>query len=88
MHCGIQNIYNQGRMWLVLTFLCALLVGQNRLLKDELEQLKARTASDARLQQKLQQDLINLEKVRLLLKLNCPARELTRSPLWLSQLLS
>ena len=87
MHCGIQNIYNQGRMWLVLTFLCALLVGQNRLLKDDLEQLKARTASDARLQQKLQQDLINLEKVRLLLKLNCPAHELTRSPLWLSQLL-
>ena len=85
MHCGIQNIYNQGRMWLVLTFLCALLVGQNRLLKDDLEQLKARTASDARLQQKLQQDLINLEKVRLLLKLNCPAYELTRSPLWLSQ---
>ena len=85
MHCGIQNIYNQGRMWLVLTFLCALLVGQNRLLKDDLEQLKARTASDARLQQKLQQDLINLEKVRLLLKLNCPAHELTRSLLWLSQ---
>ena len=85
MHCGVQNIYNQGRMWLVLTFLCALLVGQNRLLKDDLEQLKARTASDARLQQKLQQDLINLEKVRLLLKLNCPAHELTRSPLWLSQ---
>ena len=85
MHCGIQNIYNQGRMWLVLTFLCALLVGQNRLLKDDLEQLKARTASDARLQQKLQQDLINLEKVRLLLKLNCPVHELTRSPLWLSQ---
>ena len=87
MHCSIQNIYNHWRMWLVLTFLCALLVGQNRLLKDDLEQLKARTASDARLQQKLQQDLINLEKVRLLLKLNCPARELTRSPLWLSQLL-
>ena len=85
MHCGIQNIYNQGRMWLVLTFLCALLVGQNRLLKDDLEQLKARTASDARLQQKLQQDLINLEKVRLLLKLNCPAHELTHSLLWLSQ---
>ena len=87
MHCGIQNIYNHRRMWLVLTFLCALLVGQNRLLKDDLEQLKARTASDARLQQKLQQDLINLEKVRLLLKLNCPAHELTCSPLWLSQLL-
>ena len=85
MHCGIHNIYNQQHMWLVLTFLCALLVGQNRLLKDDLEQLKARTASDARLQQKLQQDLINLEKVRLLLKLNCPAHELTRSPLWLSQ---
>ena len=84
MHCGIQNIYNQWRMWLVLTFLFSLLVGQNRLLKDDLEQLKARTASDARLQQKLQQDLINLEKVRLLLKLNCPAHELTRSPLLLS----
>lgn len=39
--------------------------GQNRLLKDELEQLKARSTSDARLQQKLQQDLINLEKVRI-----------------------
>ena len=84
MHCGIQNIYNQWRMWLVLTFLFSLLVGQNRLLKDDLEQLKARTASDARLQQKLQQDLINLEKVRLLLKLNCPPHELTRSPLLLS----
>ena len=87
MHCGIQNIDNQQGMWSVLTFLCAPLVGQNRLLKDDLEQLKARTASDARLQQKLQQDLINLEKVRLLLKLNCPAHELTCSPLWLSQLL-
>ena len=80
MHFDIQNIYNQGIMWSVLTFLCALLVGQNRLLKDDLEQLKARTASDARLQQKLQQDLIDLEKVRLLLKL-------TRSPLRLNQLL-
>ena len=87
MDYGIKTIFDQQRMRSVLTFLCALLVGQNRLLKDELEQLKARTASDARLQQKLQQDLINLEKVRLLLKLNCPARELTRSPLWLSQLL-
>ena len=87
MHCGIQNIYNRWRMWSVLTFLCALLVGQNRLLKDDLEQLKARTASDARLQQKLQQDLINLEKVRLSLKLNCPGHELTRSLLWLNQLL-
>ncbi|XP_078360692.1 rho-associated protein kinase 2-like isoform X2 [Oculina patagonica] len=37
---------------------------QNRVLKDELEQLKARAASDARLQQKLQQDLINLEKAK------------------------
>lgn len=37
---------------------------QNRLLKDELEQLKARSTSDARLQQKLQQDLINLEKAK------------------------
>ncbi|KAJ7375003.1 Rho-associated protein kinase 2 [Desmophyllum pertusum] len=37
---------------------------QNRLLKDELDQLKARSASDARLQQKLQQDLINLEKAK------------------------
>ena len=80
MHFDIQNIYNQGSMWSALTFLCALLVGQNRLLKDDLEQLKARTASDARLQQKLQQDLIDLEKVRLLLKL-------TRSPLRLNQLL-
>ena len=80
MHFDIQNIYNQGSMWSVLTFLCALLVGQNRLLKDDLEQLKARTASDARLQQKLQQDLIDLEKVRLLLKL-------THSPLRLNQLL-
>ena len=87
MHCGIHNIYNQQHMWSVLTFLCALLVGQNRLLKDDLEQLKARTASDARLQQKLQQDLINLEKVRLLLKLNYPVHELTRSSLWLNQLL-
>ncbi|KAM7443365.1 Rho-associated protein kinase 2 [Porites harrisoni] len=40
------------------------LESQNRLLKDDLEQLKARTASDARLQQKLQQDLINLEKAK------------------------
>lgn len=37
---------------------------QTRRLKDELEQLKARAASDARLQQKLQQDLINLEKAK------------------------
>ncbi|KAK2553677.1 Rho-associated protein kinase 2 [Acropora cervicornis] len=38
---------------------------QSRRLKDELEQLKARAATDARLQQKLQQDLINLEKARI-----------------------
>lgn len=37
---------------------------QSRRLKDELEQLKARAATDARLQQKLQQDLINLEKAK------------------------
>lgn len=37
---------------------------QNRRLKDELEQLKARAGADARLQQKLQQDLINLEKAK------------------------
>lgn len=37
---------------------------QNRILKDELDQLRARSASDARLQQKLQQDLINLEKAK------------------------
>ncbi|XP_048581823.1 rho-associated protein kinase 2 isoform X3 [Nematostella vectensis] len=37
---------------------------QNRTLRDELDQLKARSASDARLQQKLQQDLINLEKAK------------------------
>ena len=46
------------------SFFPNLLAAQNRLLKDELEQLRARSASDARLQQKLQQDLINLEKVR------------------------
>ena len=43
-----------------------LLPGQSRRLKDELEQLKARAATDARLQQKLQQDLINLEKARII----------------------
>lgn len=37
---------------------------QSRRLKDELEQLKARAATDAKLQQKLQQDLINLEKAK------------------------
>lgn len=37
---------------------------QSRRLKDELEQLKARAGVDARLQQKLQQDLINLEKAK------------------------
>lgn len=37
---------------------------QSRRLKDELEQLKARAGADARLQQKLQQDLINLEKAK------------------------
>lgn len=43
-----------------------LLPGQSRRLKDELEQLKARAAADTRLQQKLQQDLINLEKARII----------------------
>ena len=33
------------------------------MLKEELDHLRARSASDAKLQQKLQQDLINLEKV-------------------------
>ena len=42
---------------------CLLSSDENRYLKDELEQLRTRSASDARLQQKLQQDLINLEKV-------------------------
>lgn len=37
---------------------------QNRVLKEELDHLRARSASDARLQQKLQQDLINLEKAK------------------------
>jgi len=40
-----------------------LFVARHQALKDEYEQLKARTAADAQLQQKLQQDLINLEKV-------------------------
>ena len=48
----------------LLSFL--LLPGQSRRLKDELEQLKARAATDVRLQQKLQQDLINLEKARII----------------------
>lgn len=41
----------------------SLCTAQYQAIKDEYEQLKARTASDAHLQQKLQQDLINLEKV-------------------------
>lgn len=48
------------------SFCPSLLAAQNRLLKDELDQIRARSASDARLQQKLQQDLINLEKVRMI----------------------
>lgn len=45
------------------------IAAQYQALKDEHEQLKVRTASDAQLQQKLQQDLINLEKVSVALVL-------------------